>query len=92
MESIRDMWKLVSDMSVNPEMSKLLRATQLFNLVKNPQSAYLYINNLLDSINEQSLGNETVVVTIDGKEVSLSDLLSSLRKVVNEELLQTKND
>ena len=41
---IREMWELVSKTVVNPEVDKLLRATQLFEFVKNPETAYIYID------------------------------------------------
>ena len=86
---IREMWELVSKTVVNPEVDKLLRATQLFEFVKNPETAYNYIDNILDSINKEKLKNETVVVD-GGNEVTFEDLLSSLKDEVNNELLKIK--
>ena len=88
---IREMWELVSKTVVNPEVDKLLRATQLFEFVKNPETAYIYIDNILDSINKEKLKNETVVVD-GGNEVTFKDLLSSLKDDVNNELLKIKKD
>ena len=83
------MWELVSKTAVNPEVEKLLRATQLFELVKNPETAYVYIDNILDSINVEKLQEEAVVVS-NGSEITFTDLLSSLRTAVESEILQIK--
>ena len=88
---IREMWELVSKIVVNPEVEKLLRATQLFEFVKNPEIAYNYIDNILGSINEEKLKNETVIVD-GGDEVTFEDLLSSLKNNVNNELFKIKKD
>lgn len=83
------MWELVSKTAVNPEVEKLLKATQLFELVKNPKTAYAYIDNMLDSINVEKLQEEAVVVS-NGSEISFTDLLSSLKTTVEYEILQIK--
>ena len=80
------MWELVSKTAVHPEVEKLLRATQLFELVNNPETAYAYIDNLLDSINKDKLNEEAVVVTFDGKDVSLFDLYTGLKDKVNNKI------
>ena len=84
---IREMWARVSKVSTNPEVEKLLRATQLFELVSNPQEAYNYIDNLLSSINEDELKKESILMTIEGNDISLFDLLSSLRQDVIDKLI-----
>lgn len=92
LNNVREIWELVSKISTNPEVEKLLRATQLFEFVSNPMEAYNYIDNLLSDIKEESLKNESVLVTIDGKEVSLYDLLSSLRQNINDKLYNNKGN
>ena len=82
------MWELVSKTAVNPEVEKLLRATQLFELVKNPETAYVYIDDILNGINIEKLKNEAVVVTIEGKEVSLLDLFLSLKDDISSKIIK----
>lgn len=90
LNTIREMWELVSKTAVNPEVEKLLRATQLFEFVKNQANAYTYINILLGSINGEELRKETIVMSDNGKEVTLFDLFSSLKTAVESEILQIK--
>lgn len=82
------MWELVSKTAVNPEVEKLLKATQLFELVKNPKTAYAYIDNMLDSINVEKLQEEAVVVTSEGNEITLFDLFVSLKKDVSGKIIK----
>ncbi len=86
--TIREMWELVSKTVVNPEVDKLLRATQLFEFVKNPETAYVYIDNILDSINQDKLQKETIVVTSEGKEVSLFDLFLLLKDDISSKIIK----
>lgn len=88
LNTIREMWELVSKTAVKPDVEKLLRATQLFEFVKNPETAYVYIDNILDSINKKKLQNETIVVTSEGNEISLFDLFESLKKDVSGKIIK----
>ena len=86
------MWELVSKTAVNPEVEKLLRATQIFEFVKNPANAYTYINILLASINKENLMKEAFVFSENGHDVSLYGLFTLLKEKVENEILQIKKD